>query len=84
MRGRIVKALESLTAPAKKGCVPPGALNWTDADNNANFLNQTVVMVANASLAIPASQRETNPENYYKNIATIPWPKAVDGGPLTQ
>jgi multiple sugar transport system substrate-binding protein len=84
MRGRIVKALESFTAPAKKGCVPPGAMNWTDTDNNANFLNQTVVMVANASLSIPASQRETNPENYYKNIATIPWPKAVDGGPLTQ
>jgi multiple sugar transport system substrate-binding protein len=76
MRGRIVKALESFTAPAKKGCVPPGAMNWTDTDNNANFLNQTVVMVANASLSIPASRRETNPENYYKNIATIPWPKA--------
>ena len=84
MRGRIVKALESLTAQAKKGCVPPGTLNWTDTDNNANFLNQTVVLVANGSLSIPGSQRETNPDNYYKNIATIPWPKAVDGSPLTQ
>ena len=40
----IVEALESFTPPAKRGCGPPGALNWTDADNNANFLNQTVVI----------------------------------------
>ena len=40
-------------------------------------------MTTNARLSIPGSQRSTNPNNYYQNIATIEWPDALDGKPLT-
>ena len=83
LRERIVQALESFTRPAKRGCNPPGAVAWTPVDNNANFLNQIVVTTANGSLSIPSSQRSTNPENYFENIATIEWPDVIDGRPIT-
>jgi multiple sugar transport system substrate-binding protein len=83
MRGRIADALEDYTRPAKRGCSPPGAASWGDADNNVNFLNQVVVMTPNTTLSIPGSQRSTNPNNYYQNIATIEWPDGLDGKPLT-
>jgi multiple sugar transport system substrate-binding protein len=83
MRERIIRTLESYTRPAKRGCNPPGAVAWNDADNNVNFLNQIVVMTVNGSLSIPSSQRTTNPDNYYKHIVTIEWPNAVDGSPIT-
>ena len=82
MRQRIIEALEDFTRPSKKGCNPPGAVSWDNPDNNANFLNQTIVMTSNSTLSIPGSQRIINPANYYKNIATVPWPNALDGSPL--
>ena len=33
----MIKALESYTKPYLDGCVPPGAVNWQDGDNNVNF-----------------------------------------------
>jgi multiple sugar transport system substrate-binding protein len=82
MRQHLIEALEDFTRPSRRGCNPPGAVSWGDPDNNANFLNQTIVMTPNPTLSVPGSQRTSNPENYYKNIATIPWPNALDGKPL--
>ena len=82
MRQRIIEALEDFTRPSRQGCNPPGAVSWADPDNNANFLNQAVVMTPNPTLSVPGSQLTSNSENYYKNIATIPWPNALDGKPL--
>jgi multiple sugar transport system substrate-binding protein len=83
MRERIVRALESFTRPTRRGAAAPGAVAWTLADNNVNFLNQIIVMTANGTLVIPGSQRSSDPDNYYKNIATLEWPDAVGGGPMT-
>jgi multiple sugar transport system substrate-binding protein len=82
MRQRIIDTLEDFTRPAKKGCTPPGTVSWGDVDNNVNFFNQTIVMTPNGTLSIPGSQRTSNPENYFKNIATVPWPNTLDGSPL--
>jgi multiple sugar transport system substrate-binding protein len=82
MRQRIIETLEDFTRFSKKGCNPPSAVSWDNPDNNASFLNQTIMMTPNGTLSIPSSQRTSNPENYYKNIATIPWPNAADGNPL--
>ncbi len=82
-REGIVKALESYAKPFKDGCVPPGAVNWGDADNNVNFLNQVTVMTPNPSMSIPASQYTQNPENYNENIRTVEWPDKPDGSPIT-
>ena len=55
-REGMIKALDSYTKPFLDGCVPPGAVNWQDSDNNVNFKNQITVMVPNPSLSIPASE----------------------------
>jgi multiple sugar transport system substrate-binding protein len=81
-RDGLIDALDSYTKPFKDGCVPPGAVNWGDADNNVNFLNQVVLMTPNPSLSIPASQYTANPENYKSNIVTIEWPDKPDGDPI--
>ena len=39
-----VKAIAKLTTPFKKGYVPPGVVNWNDADDNNAFHAKLVVM----------------------------------------
>ena len=81
-REGMIKALESYTKAFKDRCVPPGSVNWQDSDNNVNFLNKITVMVPNPSLSIPASQKNTNPDNYNKNMVTFEWPDKPDGRPI--
>jgi multiple sugar transport system substrate-binding protein len=81
-REGMIKALESYTKGFKDRCVPPGSVNWQDSDNNVNFLNKITVMVPNPSLSIPASQKNTNPDNYNKNMVTFEWPDKPDGRPI--
>ena len=78
----MIKALESYTKPFRDRCVPPGAVNWQDSDNNVNFLNKITIMVPNPSLSIPASQKNPNPDNYFKNMVTFEWPDKPDGRPI--
>ena len=81
-RAGMIKALDSYTKPAKDRCVPPGAVNWQDSDNNLNFLNRITIMVPNPSLSIPAAVKNTRPDDYYKNMVTIEWPDKPDGRPI--
>lgn len=83
VREGMIKALTSYTQPFKDRCVPPGAVNWSDADNNVNFLNRITIMVPNPSLSIPASQFN-NPDKsvYREKMVTIEWPDKPDGRPI--
>jgi multiple sugar transport system substrate-binding protein len=82
VREGMIKALESYTKPFLDRCVPPGAVNWQDSDNNVNFLNKITIMVPNPSLSIPASQKNPSPDNYFKNMVTFEWPDKPDGRPI--
>jgi multiple sugar transport system substrate-binding protein len=82
IRAGMIKALDAYTLIWRKGCTPPDAASWTNIGNNKAFLAQTVVMTANGSLSIPAALRTARPDDYYKNAATIDWPRAVNGEPL--
>jgi multiple sugar transport system substrate-binding protein len=82
VRDGMIKALESYTKPFLDRCVPPGAVNWQDSDNNVNFLNKITIMVPNPSLSIPASQKNPSPDNYFKNMVTFEWPDKPDGRPI--
>jgi multiple sugar transport system substrate-binding protein len=44
IREAAIKAIEKLTTPFKKGYVPPGVVNWNDADDNNAFHSKLVVM----------------------------------------
>ena len=82
VREGMIKAMESYTKPFLDRCVPPGAINWQDSDNNVNFLNKITIMAPNPSLSIPASQKNPSPENYNKNMVTFEWPDKPDGRPI--
>jgi multiple sugar transport system substrate-binding protein len=79
-RDAVVKTLAFFTSIYNEGYVPPDALTWTDADNNVNFGNKTVVMTPNPSISIPAAQFFTNKDNYYNKIGSVLQPSSpVDG-----
>jgi multiple sugar transport system substrate-binding protein len=79
-REAIVKTLSFFTSIYREGYVPPDALTWTDADNNVNFNNRTVVMTPNPSISIPGAHFFTNKDNYYNKIGSILQPTSpIDG-----
>ncbi len=82
IRRKLIKAIASYTAIARKGCTPPDSVTWTDYGNNEKFLTQAVVMATNVSLSIPNALKRERPEDYYKNTATIEWPLGPSGEPF--
>lgn len=82
VRKGIAMVLSDFAKPYQKGCSPSSAINWKDPDNNLSFLNKLIVMTANPTLSIPASQFNENPDNYKNNIRTILWPNGPDGKPI--
>jgi multiple sugar transport system substrate-binding protein len=82
VRQGLVKAIDSYTAIYRKGCTPPGSENWTNIDNNEDFLAQRVVMTANQTLSIPNAIKRDRPDDYHENIATIEWPLGPAGKPF--
>ena len=44
VRAAAAKAIDKLTTPFKKGYVPPGVVNWNDADDNNAFHAKLMVM----------------------------------------
>ena len=79
-REAIVKVLSFFTSIYREGYVPPDALTWTDADNNVNFNNRTVVMTPNPSISIPGAWFFTNKDYYYNKIGSILQPASpIDG-----
>jgi multiple sugar transport system substrate-binding protein len=80
IRQRLVRAIDSYTAVYRKGCTPPGALEWDSGlGNNEAFWSRQVVMVPNLSLSIPNALKREHPDDYYKNTATIEWPLGPSG-----
>lgn len=81
VRDGLIEALTAYTRPYLKECIPPKAVDWTDPDNNINFLSNLTLMTANATLSIPSSQRGDD-INYLERMRTIPWPKKPSNEPM--
>jgi multiple sugar transport system substrate-binding protein len=80
VRDRLIKALDDYTALYRKGCVPPDTVRWDDDSfNNKAFLAQRAVMTANMTLSIPNALKAKDPDDYYRNTATIEWPLGPGG-----
>ena len=80
IRQRLIDAVDSYIAIYRKGCTPPGALEWSSGlGNNEAFWAQQVVMTPNHSLSIVNALKSDRPDDYYKNTATIEWPLGPDG-----
>jgi multiple sugar transport system substrate-binding protein len=51
VREAVIKTLEYPTAAYKEGFVPPGAINWNDADDNNAFHSKQIVMDLDGSIS---------------------------------
>ena len=75
-----VKAIAKLTTPFKKGYVPPGVVNWNDADDNNAFHAKLVVMDFDGSLSTEVALYKKKEE--YDDIVTRSMPLGNAGEEL--
>jgi len=75
-----VKAITKLTTPFKKGYVPPGVVNWNDADDNNAFHAKLIVMDFDGSLSTEVALYKKKEE--YDDIVTHRMPLSNDGAEL--
>jgi multiple sugar transport system substrate-binding protein len=76
-------AIEALIYPAtayKEGFVPPGAINWNDADDNNAFHAKQIVMDIERSLSTEVAIIKNQQD--YNDIVTMPLPLSNDGKPV--
>src|SRR5438477_290685 len=77
-------AIEMLTYPTtayKEGFVPPGAINWNDADDNHAFHAKQIVMDIERSLSTDVAIIKKE-QAYYRDIVTMPLALSNDGNPV--
>src|SRR5262245_42068145 len=76
-------ASKALTYPAtdyKEGFVPPGAINWNDADDNNAFHAKQIVMDLDGTISTEVAV--IHKEEDYNGIVTMGLPQSNDGKPV--
>src|SRR5437764_2744673 len=77
VRAAAAKALERLTTPFKKGYVPPGVVNWNDADDNNAFHAKLMVMDFDGTISTEVALYDKKDD--YNDIVTKGLPLDNDG-----
>jgi multiple sugar transport system substrate-binding protein len=80
VREAALKALTYPTTAYKEGFVPPGAINWNDADDNNAFHGKQIVMDLDGSLSTEVAIIKN--EQDYNDIVTIGLPLGNGGRPV--
>jgi multiple sugar transport system substrate-binding protein len=78
-------AIKSLTYPAtayKEGFVPPGAINWNDADDNNAFHAKQIVMDLDGTLSTEVAVLSQGKKDEYDDIVTMGLALSNDGKPV--
>src|SRR5438093_1235582 len=70
VREAAIKALTYPTTAYTDGFVPPGAINWNDADDNNAFHAKQIVMDLDGTISTEVAVKDKHPEWYYKEIVT--------------
>jgi multiple sugar transport system substrate-binding protein len=76
-------ALAALTYPTtayKEGFIPPGAINWNDADDNNAFHSKQIVMDLDGSLSTEVAIIDD--KEAYNDIVTMGYALSNDGEPV--
>jgi multiple sugar transport system substrate-binding protein len=81
VREAAAKAIEKLTTAFKKGYVPPGVVNWNDADDNNAFHAKLMVMDFDGTISTEVAIYDKKED--YDAIETRGLPLGNDGKPLT-
>jgi multiple sugar transport system substrate-binding protein len=80
VREAAIKALTYPTAAYKEGFVPPGAINWNDADDNNAFHAKQIVMDLDGTISTEVAL--IHKEQDYADIVTMGLPLSNDGKPV--
>ncbi len=78
-------ALKTITYPTtayKEGFVPPGAINWNDADDNNAFHAKQIVMDLDGTISTEVAVLSQGQKEDYDNIVTMGLPLSNDGKPV--
>jgi multiple sugar transport system substrate-binding protein len=78
-------AIKALTYPAtayKEGFVPPGAINWNDADDNNAFHAKQIVMDLDGTISTEVAVLSTGKKDDYDDIVTMGLALSNDGKPV--
>jgi multiple sugar transport system substrate-binding protein len=76
----VVKAIVSLSSAFKEGYVPPGCVNWNDADDNNAFHSKLMVMDFDGTISTEVALYHKKEE--YDDILTHGLPLSNDGKEL--
>ena len=80
VREAAIAALTYPTTAYKEGFVPPGAINWNDADDNNAFHAKQIVMDIERSLSTEVAIIKNQQD--YNDIVTMRLPVSNDGAPV--
>jgi multiple sugar transport system substrate-binding protein len=80
IREAVIKALTYPTTAYKDGFVPPGAINWNDADDNNAFHGKQIVMDLDGSISTEVAIIKKQQD--YDDIVTMGLPLSNDGKPV--
>src|SRR5438874_3206925 len=80
VREAVTKAMIYPTTAYKEGFVPPGAINWNDADDNNAFHAKQIVMDLDGTISTEVAI--FNKKEDYNDIVTMGLPFSNDGKPV--
>src|SRR5438067_2827690 len=78
----VVKALTYAPTAYKEGFVPPGAINWNDADDNNAFHAKQIVMDLDGTISTEVAVLSQGKKEDYDNIVTMGLALSNDGKPV--
>jgi len=82
VREAVIKALTYPATAYKEGFVPPGAINWNDADDNNAFHAKQIVMDLDGTISTEVAVLSQGKKQDYDDIVTMGLPLSNDGKPV--
>jgi multiple sugar transport system substrate-binding protein len=82
VREAAIKALTYCATAYKDGFVPPGAINWNDADDNNAFHAKQIVMDLDGTISTEIAVLSQGKKSDYDDILTMGLPLSNDGKPV--
>jgi len=82
VREAVIKALTYPATAYKEGFVPPGAINWNDADDNNAFHAKQIVMDLDGTISTEVAVLSQGKKQDYDDIVTMGLALSNDGKPV--
>jgi multiple sugar transport system substrate-binding protein len=82
VRDAAIRALTYCSTAYKDGFVPPGAVNWNDADDNNAFHAKQIVMDLDGTISTEVAVLSQGKKSDYDDILTMGLPLSNDGRPV--